>query len=179
MPKRKFQEIDVSDVPDLDPILKDDACGRFPLFEDNTRSRPAEVGASKYMGVYYEKSTNKWKAQIMIQGRVRHLGFFEDEQAAARYYAKAAYKFKSMKKPFVYGGMDLSGVPKQPLLTKRNGTYQGVKKCRTKWQARIGIAKNGETKMTHLGTFDTAEEAAEIYAKANFLLNGSEDSSSS
>ena len=175
----KLPELDLSNVPEQEPILKD---GSSYLFEDNTRARPAVTEhASKYRGVYYDKSAKRWKAQMMIDGRVRHLGFFDKEEEAGRCYAKAAYKFKAPKKSRTTicctgnsnTAMDLSNVPEQPLIPNRTGTgYQGVKKCRKQWQARITYTSenNGQSSLHHLGTFDTAEEAAQVYAKAKYLL---------
>ena len=41
---------------------------------------------SKYVGVYWYKSYNKWKAQITFDGSVNHLGYFDCELAAAKAY---------------------------------------------------------------------------------------------
>lgn len=41
---------------------------------------------SKYKGVYFEKNTNKWKAQIMVNGKRRNIGRFADEKIAAIAY---------------------------------------------------------------------------------------------
>jgi hypothetical protein len=56
--------------------------------------------------------------------------------------------------------MDLSDIPAQPLIPKSNNPsgYMGVHKNKKRWEACIkGIT---------LGTFDTPEEAAGIYARA-------------
>jgi hypothetical protein len=167
-------KIDLSDVPNQPLILKH----QVGLYRDNTRQRPVnESTASKYMGVYWETSAGmkKWRAQIMVNKRVCNLGRYDDEEAAAQVYAKAAYKYKKSKAPTgVYGGLDLSDVPEQPLIYRlilesgvANATkYKGTKRCRDRWQARIPM--NG--KLTNLGTFDTEEEAAAVYAKANFVV---------
>jgi hypothetical protein len=175
MPTESVIKIDLSDVPDQHLILKH----QVDLYRDNTRQRPVkEKTASKYMGVYWESNAggiNKWHAQIMVEKRVYNLGKYHDEEVAAQVYAKAAYKYKKSKAPTgVYGGMDLSNVPKQPLIYRLilesaaapASRFKGVKRCRNKWQARIGM--NGRSR--ELGTFDTEEAAAAIYAKASFLV---------
>lgn len=97
---------------------------------------------------------------------VRSLGYHPSEEAAAAVYAKAAFKFKAKKpNPHVHGGMDLSNVPPQELIRRVNvaSQFKGVHKNGDRWEARI------EGKV--LGTFDTPEEAAGIYARAAYFLN--------
>jgi len=45
---------------------------------------------SKYKGVYFEKSTKKWKSGVMKDGKNFHLGYFKTQEAAA-----AAYNIKA------------------------------------------------------------------------------------
>ena len=41
---------------------------------------------SDYVGVSWEKNENKWRAQIKINGKKKHLGLFMDELEASRAY---------------------------------------------------------------------------------------------
>ena len=41
---------------------------------------------SKYKGVYFNKSSNKWTAQIRINGKSKHLGYFKTELEAHKAY---------------------------------------------------------------------------------------------
>jgi len=41
---------------------------------------------SGYRGVNYEKSCGKWKAQIRINGKKKHLGLFNNREIAALFY---------------------------------------------------------------------------------------------
>src|SRR5689334_17780885 len=43
--------------------------------QNNANRRP--MGSSKYLGVYYHKSSKKWKAQIGKNGTNTSLGYFE------------------------------------------------------------------------------------------------------
>ena len=57
----------------------------------NQRKRRRVGGtSSKYKGVCWFKGTGKWHAQIGLNGKRRHLGFFVSEIAAARAYNEAA-----------------------------------------------------------------------------------------
>lgn len=56
----------------------------------NTKMR--ENNTSGYHGVYYNKATNKYQAQISISGKRKNLGGFESAIEAARAYDKAAKK---------------------------------------------------------------------------------------
>ena len=42
--------------------------------------------SSKYTGVSWHKLTKKWKAHIKINGKLKHLGFFNTEEEAGRAY---------------------------------------------------------------------------------------------
>jgi TPR repeat protein len=45
--------------------------------------------SSKYRGVCWHKSSNKWKVQLYYDGKHHHLGCFEDEEEAAKAYDRA------------------------------------------------------------------------------------------
>mmetsp|Transcript_13920 Transcript_13920/g.30347 ORF Transcript_13920/g.30347 Transcript_13920/m.30347 type:complete len:163 (+) Transcript_13920:425-913(+) len=127
-------------------------------------------GFRSLLGVYFDKGADKWKAQIMADGRVCSIGYYEKEEDAAGDYARAAFKFKATKGIAVYGGLDLSSIPEQPLIASETSAsgYKGVKKMKGRWQARISTGKGGTH--TTLGTFDDVKEAAEIYARAASYL---------
>lgn len=60
----------------------------------NTRNqRKLKAGTSKYRGVSWNRRRDAWRAKITVDRRDIHLGFFEDEDAAAQAYRKASEKY--------------------------------------------------------------------------------------
>jgi hypothetical protein len=55
---------------------------------ENT-SKDKKGGSSKYVGVYWDKPSKKWKAQIYINGKSKHLGYFTNEIDASNAYQDA------------------------------------------------------------------------------------------
>jgi len=49
--------------------------------------------SSKYKGVCFDKATNKWRAQIMFDKKIKHIGFYKIEEDAARAYNNKAKKW--------------------------------------------------------------------------------------
>jgi hypothetical protein len=50
----------------------------------------SRIGSSQYKGVCWHRARRRWRADIMRDGRSRTLGYFDDEEAAARAYDAAA-----------------------------------------------------------------------------------------
>eukprot|EP00984_Skeletonema_dohrnii_P000070 scaffold23_cov101-Skeletonema_dohrnii-CCMP3373.AAC.5 len=82
--EEKSSFIDLSDVPPQPPIPK--SAGRI------------KEGASKYTGVFFDKQMNKWTAQISIEGKQRHIGYYDNEEEAAIDFARAVFKYKEKRK---------------------------------------------------------------------------------
>lgn len=45
--------------------------------------------SSKFVGVTWNKRDEKWKVQIRINGKIKHLGYFLNEEDASQAYQKA------------------------------------------------------------------------------------------
>jgi len=89
----------------IDHINHDGLDNRKINLRDCTPSENAQNGrshrdsVSKYKGVSWFKRDNKWKAQISINGKNKHLGYFLSEEEAARAYDAKA---KELHKEFAY-----------------------------------------------------------------------------
>lgn len=59
----------------------------------NKKSR----GSSKYLGVNWNKASNKWVARISIDGKRKFLGYFDDEEEAHKAYLE---KYNEVMKQF-------------------------------------------------------------------------------
>eukprot|EP00977_Amphora_coffeiformis_P015233 scaffold4457_cov169-Amphora_coffeaeformis.AAC.10 len=159
--KRPFE--DLEGIPEvLPPILK-----KKRKEQSSSSSSSSSLSSSRYLGVHWDGTY--WRASIRYQGELHDLGHFKDECAAGRAFARAAAWREKQTDPQVYGGLDLSQVPKDlPLLTAKKGSskYKGVTKNGNRWQSKIYI----QGKCTALGTFETPEEAASVYARAAHFL---------
>jgi len=58
---------------------------------ENLRNSRSGIGSSsKYIGVSFYKMYRKWRAQIMVNGKNKHIGYFESEIDAAKARDKSA-----------------------------------------------------------------------------------------
>jgi hypothetical protein len=69
---------------------------RWATITENNRNRCKREGTlSAYKGVSLNKYVNKWLAYICIDGRTKHLGYFDNEKEAAyAYNENAKYYFR-------------------------------------------------------------------------------------
>ena len=67
---------------------------RYATYSENNRHRNKRANTtSMYYGVCFHKETDKWRAQIQIDGKRKHLGYFSDEKEAAEVFNTAAAEF--------------------------------------------------------------------------------------
>ena len=196
MPRSKKRLI-LAGCPATVPLIRRD--GTVEDYPTNKRRRSTSAtpssssssSTSLYKGVYKESRSGRWYAQISVHQGMYYLGAFDAEQDAALEYSKAVWKYRkqqqqvkassssptatksvsssSSKQAEMYGGMDLSDIPDHlPLIasTAHEGQYAGVTERRDRFQAMI--YRDGKNR--YLGTFDTAEQAAQIYARAAAYL---------
>ncbi len=160
--------IDLRDVPHQLPIPR-------------SKIRIKE-GSSKYAGVSFCKTNNKWKARIIIEAKEHHIGLYDNDEEAALDYARAIFKYKGQEalnkerernSSLSASAIDLSDVPPQKPILKSadqvkegSSKYAGVtfRKQTNKWQAKITI----DGKQHYIAHYENEEEAAIDYARAVF-----------
>ena len=68
---------------------------RVATYSQNSQNRrKSRKGCgSKYKGVWLDKRTRRWRAQICFEGTKKHLGYYDDEAGAGRAYDRAAVRY--------------------------------------------------------------------------------------
>ncbi len=66
---------------------------RTATVQQNSWNMASRRGKSRFKGVDWSKQKGKWRARIHVEGKDRHLGFFEDEIDAGKAYDAAAKKY--------------------------------------------------------------------------------------
>lgn len=121
---------------------------------ENT-SKDRKNKTSKYTGVSWCRTTNKWLSKIHYEGKLISIGSFSNELEAYKYYVNALNSVNE----------------NNPIICKRrekSSDYKGVSflKVNNKWKSQIRYNNNGEVKNINLGHFNTEEEAALAYSDA-------------
>jgi hypothetical protein len=118
---------------------------------------------------------NKWSAGIYYDGKRHNLGYFEDEEEAARAYDKAARAHHREKAQLSFPTQKEQAAEeaKQQQWIKcgeAGSKYRGVSwsKSSHKWEALIRY----DGKRHNLGYFENEEEAAKAYDRAATVHKG-------
>eukprot|EP01051_Picozoa_sp_SAG22_P005291 SAG22_NODE_309_length_12657_cov_34.643733_6_plen_353_part_00 len=140
------------------------AAGAAPSVQKKRKAarkpRPADTAQGKtscHRGVGWNKAAGKWRAAIRQDGNLRHLGSFEDEDAAAEAYAAACREL----------GRDPAGPP--PASRFRGVAVEASRNRGVSWDKAMGkwvarIRQDGERR--NLGRFADEDAAAGAYAAA-------------
>jgi hypothetical protein len=118
---------------------------------------------SKLLGVSWNEGKQKWRARLRVAGKMEHLGYFDDEEAAGL-AVDARLRAVGRESDVNFRGTDAAGRPifvGQP--ATRTSEYIGVSfgKARCKWSARITVP--GEKQRSIGSAFESAEAAARAY----------------
>ncbi|KAK9816835.1 hypothetical protein WJX72_005692 [[Myrmecia] bisecta] len=159
------------------------------------------VNKSRYRGVSYDKKKRKWRVQIKVATLGKSgvsVGYYDTEQAAAKAYDRAAIGLLGRDNLSITTNFPLSDyddesvpqligktreevkatlkserakVPRRRFTSRqRTSKFMGVGSSNRKnqWQARILV----HGKVTHLGYYETEEEAARVYDRVSISLHG-------
>lgn len=85
---RELKKSEVVDHINHDPLDNRRENLRIVTRRQNTQNKKTK-GTSKYPGVYWNKEKKKWKAEIRLEGKKTHLGYFSIEKEAAKAYEQA------------------------------------------------------------------------------------------
>jgi len=118
------------------------------------------MGEVKFKGVRKTKS-GRFEARTKIDGKDQQLGTFDTPKEAAQAYDRAAIQAgRPTSKLNFLDQVPKNYKPKKKKLSSDNTIgYRGVVKTGNRFRAQITIG--GKTQ--HIGTFDTAKEAAIAY----------------
>lgn len=64
---------------------------RWTTRRQNQANRRAQRGTSRYKGVYWDRTKQRWRSGIQIDGKYRHIGTYRHEEEAARAYDQVAH----------------------------------------------------------------------------------------
>lgn len=70
----------------------DNRVENLQLISQRENKSKDRLGTSKYVGVFWSKQNKKWRAQIMVLGKQKHLGYFTDEYEAHLAYQEELKK---------------------------------------------------------------------------------------
>ena len=128
-----------------------------------------------YRGVC--KMKKRWQAQIVIDGKKTNLGTYDTAKEAAIAYDRSVLKANKSTALLNFPDMvhNLDVEPKRKKYTGSSTGYRGVQVSRSghKFTASMRLIKGKNP--THIGTFDTAIQAALAYDQAA-IKNGNKNS---
>jgi len=147
-------------------------------------------GGSRFKGVYVDKAVaSKWKASIRLEHKEVHLGYYENEEDAARAYDKASICAKGYPKNLpldAYDDAELAavrahagdveklraamGIGRPAKNARRGNAHRGVclEKKTGKWRAEIQINGRKES----LGYHADERDAVAAYDRAAIVARG-------
>jgi hypothetical protein len=137
--------------------------GDDKLHETAPTSSAAQQKSSRFRGVCWDARSRKWRSTTYFKGVQKYLGNFDDEEAAAQAYDKAAIE-RGILHLLNFNDYDLPSSASSAAPQRQFSEFRGVSwhKRSRKWNVRLYV--QGANK--NLGSFDNEEAAAQAYDKA-------------
>lgn len=82
---KKLEQTEIIDHINHNPLDNRKSNLRIVSRRQNLQNQKRET-SSKYPGVNWDKNASKWRAKIKLNGKLKHLGLFDDEREAAKAY---------------------------------------------------------------------------------------------
>ena len=129
----------------------------FPAADSDAHAavKGSRGGSSLFIGVSWTERNQKWCASIKVDGKRKHLGYFDDDVEAARAYDTFAADLGRQL------NMPTAGSDARVVLNSSRFIGVSLAPFQSKWKWGAEITTDGE--LTQLGQFDDEEEAACAY----------------
>lgn len=146
---------------------------------ENSRNAVRNVEKhSRYVGVCKAKHVDRWTSKLKVGNKTIHLGYYETAELAGLAYDRAVLFFYGEdrvlnfpEKKNTHDLHDYKDDTKLKLYKSNSSGYRGVHIRGNRFSASIHVGgRKGST--IHLGTFDTAIEAARAYDNKFYELKG-------
>ena len=76
-------------VDHINNIPTNDKLYNLQVITQRENTTKDKKGSSKYVGVSWNKSSNKWQSSIYVNGKYKYLGIYKSEQKASQVYQNA------------------------------------------------------------------------------------------
>lgn len=131
--------------------------------------------SSKYKGVSWNKKGKKWQVSLMLDGKLKYLGQYSNEDEAGRTYNKGVLDYLDGEAYLNVIGednrnniRDYKTYENQKRTRSGKHRYRGLSEKKNGFQSAIPFRK----KYNYIGTFSTTHHAALTYNKCAIYLHG-------
>ena len=137
--------------------------------------KAAANSKSKYKGVFWAEHAKKWRVRIKVDGKAIHIGYFSNENDAAKAYNNSVLKYWDGN-----GYMNVIGEDnrRNPEVFKTNKNNYRIRKNKTGYkgvtynQKAYEVTKKINNKRVYVDRFFKLEHAALAYNKCVLYLYG-------